>query len=310
MIIVPNLKPLMRLAALLVTSLALTGCAAGDTASPTSGTPNIVTSIYPVHYVASIVAGPDATVTSLIPPGADAHHGEISLRQIRRLKQADLLVYLPAFQAAVDDAAHTNPPAHTLAIDEVIDLKNYTDGHDDHEHDHDHGSLDPHFWLDPENLAQVTDALGEQLAVLNPEKAANYRARAQELSADLRALKTRYETELANCARPTLVVSHAAFGYLTDPLNLAQIGIAGLDPDSEPSLARIREIRDIVADQQVTTIFYESPTNPYVAQKVADSLGLQTAFLDPLETQNNPDQDYLTVMEQNLSTLTNALECQ
>jgi len=307
--------------------LVLSGCAlvTPQPGGPAAGQPlQIVTSIYPLNFVASAVAGPDAEVTSLIPAGADAHHGEISLRQLRHLQDADLLFYLSDFQPAVDQAVRSNPPAHVLEVSEHIELQPYDEddhehGHDhehdehddhDHSHDHDHGTLDPHFWLDPTNLATLAEALGEQLAVQNPENAAAYRQRATELAGQLHALAADFTAGLENCASDTVVVSHAAFGYLTDPLGITQIGIAGLDPDSEPSLARIRQIRDVVAEYEVSTVFYESPTNPFVAQKVADSLGLRTAFLDPLEIQYHPGQDYLTVMEQNLTTLRTALECQ
>lgn len=300
-------------------ALLLASCTAVLPATPAKkdAEPEIVTSIYALNFIANEVVGRDGSVTSLVPPGADAHHSEISLRQLRRLQEADLLIYLADFQPAVDQALRTNPPKNVLNVAQAIELKTYAghdDDSDDHDSsgdhdDHDHGIYDPHFWLDPTHLATVAEALGEQLAVLNPEKASQYTQRATGLSDQLHELDSRFKTVLAHCRTDTLVVSHAAFGYLTDPLGITQIGIAGLDPDSEPSLARIREIRDIVSEYDVNTIFYESPTNPFVAQKVSDTLGLKTAFLDPLEIQNHPDQDYMNVMDQNLTALQTALEC-
>jgi len=311
----PKVRRMRRVLATLGLGLLVSAC---TSTGPTPTAANnakirVVTSIYPLNFIATQVAGPDASVTSLVPPGADAHHSEISLRQLRHLAESDLLVYLSEFQPAVDQALATNPPGQTIDVADLIELQPYTDhDHDDHDHDHghDHGVDDPHFWLDPANLATVTLEVGRQLAVLDQENAAGYEARASKLAAELTDLRAQFETGLAHCASSTLVVSHAAFGYLTEPLGLTQIGIAGLDPDSEPSLARIRQIRDVVSQYDVTTIFYESPTNPYVAQKVADSLGLKPTFLDPLEIQNHPDQDYLETMNENLTSLRTALECQ
>src|SRR5690625_168765 len=298
-------------------ALALTFLASGCAISASPAVQNaanrirVITSIYPLEFLTAEVAGPNAQVTSMLPPGADAHHSEVSLRQLRRLEEADLLVFLSDFQPAIDAATRSNPPAHIFDVADHITLHPYGEGdHDhDHEHDHHHGPIDPHFWLDPTNLATLAPQLAEQLAVLNSANAANYRARAADLATKLTDLATEFSDRLANCQSDTVVVSHAAFGYLTNPLQITQIGIAGLDPDSEPSLARIRQIRDTVSTTEVTTIFYESPTNPYVAQKVADALGLQTAFLDPLELQHRSDQDYLAVMKQNLTALETALEC-
>lgn len=278
----------------------------------------VATSIYPITFATKMIAGTDAEVTPLLPEGADAHHGEISLRQLRQLREADLVIYLSGFQPAVDQAIAANPPPHIIDIGDLIELRTYEDAHDhsdedpedDHGHDHGEGTLDPHFWLNPENMATVTDAVTHELGVLDEQNAEGYAERGHELSDDFREIAADYERELSQCARDTIVVSHAAFSYLTEPHGISQLGISGLDPDSEPSLVRIREVRDAVKEQDITTIFYESPTNPYVAEKVADSLGLTTALLDPLEYQIDPETDFLESMRNNLDVLTTALDCQ
>lgn len=319
----PQKQPLLGALATLITALAavimlVVACAPTSSSSADSlhKQPEVITTIYPLHYVAVQVAGENARATSLLPAGGDAHHAEVSLRQVRQLQNADILLFLSEFQPAVDQAAKSNPPASSIDVAQLIELRGYAENFDPaepdqsaHHDEHDHGVTDPHFWLEPSNLAVIATALAEELGERDPQNSENYLARAEALSTRLLELEGRYETELSRCESSTLVVSHAAFGYLTEPLGLTQIGIAGLDPDSEPSLARIRQIRDTVASQDVTTIFYESPTNPYVAQKVADSLGLQTALLDPLEIQNDPQKDYLDVMNENLQALRTALEC-
>lgn len=307
------------LAGLTATVMALSACAspaAWQTKPDEDDTFAIATSIYPLTFVAETIAGPDAEVTPLLPEGADAHHGEISLRQLRHLREADLVIYLSGFQPAVDQAIATNPPPHLIDVADLIDLQNYEESHDhdhdedDHGHHHEEGTLDPHFWLNPENMATVTDAITEQLGVLNEKQAAGYADRGNKLANQLRETAGKYQRELDRCQRDTIVVSHAAFSYLTQPHGITQLGVSGLDPDSEPSLVRIREVRDAVKKEDITTIFYESPTNPYVAEKVADSLNLHTALLDPLEYQINPEEDFLEAMHNNLTVLTAALDCQ
>ena len=87
------------------------------------------------------------------------------------------------------------------------------------------------------------------------------------------------------------------------------MGLSGIDPDTEPSPARLAEIGDVVRAEGVTTIFTESLVNPKVAQTLAADLGVGTAVLDPLEGLADEDKDYQEVMRENLAALTEALRC-
>jgi zinc transport system substrate-binding protein len=106
-----------------------------------------------------------------------------------------------------------------------------------------------------------------------------------------------------------VVTAHEAFGYLTRAYDLEQVGISGLDPEAEPSPARLAEIGDVVRAEGVTTIFTEVLVNPKVARTLASDLGVATAVLDPVESQADPAADYRAVMEQNLAALRDGLGC-
>src|SRR5690606_21213814 len=109
--------------------------------------------------------------------------------------------------------------------------------------------------------------------------------------------------------RRVIVTAHSAFGYLAHRYDLEQVGISGLDPDAEPSPARLREVAGIARDAGVTTIFFERLVNPKVAQTLAADLGVEAAVLDPVEGLADGASDYRDVMEQNLAALRSALTC-
>ena len=62
-----------------------------------------------------------------------------------------------------------------------------------------------------------------------------------------------------------------------------QEAISGLAPDAEPSAQRLAELKDLVQQRGVTTIFTEDLVSPKVAQTLADEAGVQTAVLHTLE---------------------------
>lgn len=299
-------------AALAAPLLAVSACSSGGGADD-DGTVDVVASFYPLQMVAQEVGGDRVDVTSVTPPGAEPHDVELSPAQVAAVGDADLVVYQSGFQPAVDDALAQTAPAHVVDATEVADLAATATDHTDDAHSeddgHDHDGLDPHFWLDPSRMPAVADAVADALAQIDPEGADTYRANAQALAERFTALDEEYAAGLATCERRVFVTGHEAFGYLAQRYDLEQVGIAGLDPETEPSPARLREVGDLVRDEGVTTIFFETLASPKVAQTLAADLGVQTAVLDPIEGLVDDAQDYFSIAEANLDALRVALSC-
>lgn len=280
---------------------------------------NIVTAFYPFEFVAERVAGDHAAVTSLTAPGAEPHDLELTPRQVASVSTADLVVYEKSFQAAVDEAVAQSGNANVLDTATVVPLVPLEEG-DRHDHaataeqggEEGQSGLDPHVWLDPKNMVEITNAVATRLSAIDPGHATDYQANAKRLIGDLTALDSSYRTGLATCKLREFITTHAAFGYLARQYDLTQVGINGLSPDSEPSPARIADVQQIAKEHQVTTIFYETLVSPAVAQSIASDLGLKTDVLDPIEgiTDASRGTDYVSVMTSNLTALRTANSCQ
>ena len=117
-------------------------------------------------------------------------------------------------------------------------------------------------------------------------------------------------TGLASCETDTIVVSHDAFSYL-GAYGIEVAPIAGISPDAEPSPSRLAELQDVITDEGVTTVFYETLVSPDLAETLAGDLGIETAVLDPIEglTDETEGEDYLSLMEQNLEAIRTANSC-
>jgi zinc transport system substrate-binding protein len=210
---------------------------------------------------------------------------------------------------------------HDDAADEHADDAHGADAHTEGEHAadahadehatdaHDHGSLDPHFWLDPTRLPAVAEDVADRLSEIDPDNAGTYAANAAAFADEMAALDARYTEGLATCDTRSIVTTHEAFSYLAERYDLEQVGIAGVDPEGEPSPARLAEVGDIVRAEGVGTIFFETLASPKVAETLAEELGVDTAVLDPLEGLTDDSQDYVSVADANLETLRTALGC-
>lgn len=270
---------------------------------------HVVVSFYPLGYVTQRVGGARVEVDNLTPPGAEPHDIELSTADAASLQDADLVVYLSGFSAAVDEAIDDVAGGHSLdvAVSARLDLT-YTPIEEGRRQD---AGTDPHFWLDPLRLADVADAVAARLAQLDPASAGVFRDNARGLRADLGELDAEYRTGLANCASTVIVTSHNAFGYLAQRYGMQQVGITGLTPEDEPTPKDLAAVADYVTGHDVRTIYYETLVSPAIAETIAAETGADTEVLDPIEglAGDSGGNDYLSVMRANLANLRRGQGC-
>lgn len=246
----------------------------------------MVAAFYPLAYAAERIGGASFAVENLTPPGAEPHDLELTPREVARIEQADVVLYLSrSFQPAVSKAVDH---ARGIRVDVLAGLTLRDN--------------DPHVWLDPVLFARIGRRIG---AVLHRP--------ATRLVSDLRRLDRDYRAGLRDCKRHEIVTSHAAFGYLAGRYGLTQLAITGVIPESEPTPRELAHVIQAVRRTHATTVFFETLVSPRLAKTVAHEVGARTAVLDPIEgvtpTERKRDQNYLGLMRRNLAALRKALGC-
>lgn len=290
---------------------------------------DVVASFYPMQYLAEQIGGGHVAVNTLTKPGVEPHDLELKPKQIGELGEADVVLYLKGIQPAVDDAIAQAGVKNTVDAATLTKLEAHGTGvgHAGHDHaegehaegehaeeeaGHDHGSeagADPHIWLDPVKYAEVAKGVGTALEKADPANAADYKKNTDALVKKLGDLNTDFANGLKNTTTKTFITTHSAFGYLAERYGLDQEGISGIDPESEPSPARIKELQDVAKKDKVTTVFFETLASDKTAKTLAGDTGLKTDVLDPLEgiTDTSKGDDYIEVMRSNLAALQKAL---
>ncbi|MEU6230081.1 zinc ABC transporter substrate-binding protein [Streptomyces sp. NPDC047042] len=295
---------------------ALSACSSDSSAADgnSGGKLDVVASFYPMQYLAEQIGGGHVSVTTLTEPGQEPHDLEISAKQTVDLQKADAVLYLKGLQPAVDEAvaqseAKTKIDAATLTtLEKHGDTAHSHEGEEAHS-DEEASGLDPHVWLDPVKYAEIADGVSAAFQKADPANAAEYKKNAATLTAKLNSLNTSFEDGLKNTATKVFFTNHAAFGYLAERYGLTQEAIAGVDPESEPSAARMKELQQEAKADGVTTVFYETLVSDKTAKTLADDANLRTDVLDPLEgiTEKSRGTDYIAVMQANLKALRTAL---
>jgi zinc transport system substrate-binding protein len=272
---------------IVVLCVGVTGCGGAD-AGAGGGRTDVVAGFYPLAFAAQEIGGGGVQVTNLTPAGAEPHDVELSVRDVGRVRSADVVLFLGGgFQPSLEEAAGS---AEGRAVDLLAGL--------------DRMEGDPHVWLDPVRFAEVAERIGVELGSVGS---------ARRLASQLGALDGEFRKGLADCERREVVTAHDAFAYLGERYDLELIPIAGVSPEAEPSARDLERVADLVRVRSATTVFVEPLLSPEVGETVARETGAETAVLDPLEglTEEALDrgEDYFSVMRANLAALREGLGC-
>ncbi len=307
----------------------------------------VSTSFYPIQYLAEAIGGKLVKVSTVTPSNVEPHDFELSGKETAELGKADLIAYVPGFQPSLDKAVKEigsgptvvdlSKPANLVHHEGVEHEHEHehgekaTDGasasatataqaseaeHDEHGHEHSHaegeeghdGDLDPHFWLDPDRMIKVAEALEASFAQIDPANANDYKAGLDKLKTALTNLDNQYKQGLTSCQHKTFITSHAAFGYMAERYGLTQASISGIDPETEPSPAEMANIKSVVEKTGVKTIFTEELVSDAPAKAIAAETGAETSVLSPMESK--PEQGgYTDAMTTNLGRLKTAMVC-
>lgn len=262
----------------------------------------VAASFYPLYEFAKQVGGDKIDATNITPVGAEPHDFEPSPQAIISAKQAKVFIYNGGtFEPWVDKflAEYKNTP--------IKASNNITLSHND-------TGRDPHFWLDPVLAQQIIGNIRDGLSAADPVNKNLYDKNAANYSEQLAVLDKDIKTGLQNCQLRTIITSHQAFSYFGNRYNINILPIAGIDPNQEPSAAKLAEVSQIVKDKNIKYIFFENLVSPRLAATIAQETGAQTAVLDPIEgisdEAKTAGKNYIAVQRDNLAALKLALACQ
>jgi zinc transport system substrate-binding protein len=322
---------------LLTLSLATTLIGGGAHAD----TPQVAVDIAPVHSLVARVMEGVAVPDLIIQPGASPHEYSLRPSEAAALQASDLVFWVgPGLTPWLADTIETLAQEASVtalskldgtvklefresAMFEVHDHDDHSghddhdahadhdahddhDGHDDHNgtagHDeHDHGAYDPHTWLSPKNAMTWLNAIAGQLSAVDPDNAGAYYANAAAGRAEIEVLMGDVTAILDPLRNGRFIVFHDAYQYFEQDFNFPALGALSISDASDPSPARIAEIRDRIAEQGIDCVLAEPQFNPGLIATVLDGTDAQTGILDPIGSDLEPGSALYPDMIRNLA---------
>ena len=284
--------------------------------------PQVMVSLFPQYEIVREIAQDKVDVDLFLPAGVEPHSYEPSASTLVKIVEADLLIYSSdALEPWVKRLVEGNASANLRVLDASMGVTLIEEDHA-HEHDHDHDEeeaeegevgVDPHYWLDAQNMLIMSEAILEALIEIDPENEVLFRNNADAYKAKLLALDEAW-IDLFERAQLNQIIygGHFAFGYLSHRFGLEILSpYSGYAPDAEPSAQALASLMDVLDKKEIHVIFYEELIDPRVARIIAEQAQVEIEVLhgghnlSPQEKQAG--WTYISIMEDNIAKLKEAL---
>lgn len=251
----------------------------------------IVSTLGDLAAVATAVGGPDADVIQLANSHEDPHFVDAKPSFVKELTDADLLIFngmslevgwLPTLTKGSRNAKIQAGSDGSFNASQFIDAKGVAQGKVSRAGGDIHPEGNPHYSVDPRQMARVAVALGARLAKIDPAHADAYRARAREFAKEALSNAQKWEKKFAQLPQKChhIVVYHEAWVYLTDWLGLEVAIAVEPKPGVPPNPRHVAQVFKTIQSRNIRAIlhmkYYPNSVTKTIAKKTgAKLIGIQ-----------------------------------
>ncbi len=295
----------------------------------------VITTTFPLYDWTRQILGKQATEVELIQlqdNGVDLHSFQPTVRDIARIAQCDLFVYVGGESDEwVEAALRSKRNTHRIALNLLTELgdavheEEHLEGmeehghHHDEKHDHDDDDeheLDEHVWLSLRCASRLCQSITNSLCKLDGEHAAEYRVNCKAYVGKLAQLDARYAETVGKASRKNLLFADRfPFRYLAEDYGLTCFAaFSGCSAETEASFKTIAFLAGKVDELKLPAVMVLENRQHKIAEtvvKTAKSKGVKIIVVDSLQSPTSRDaaagKTYLGAMEKNLAAIREAL---
>jgi len=271
----------------------------------------VVTTVNMITDLAAQIGGDRVQVSGLMGPGVDPHLYKASAGDVRRLANADLVLYggLHLEGKMVDILHALNSRVPTVAVAEAVPEGELLELD---------GAHDPHVWFDPTLWAHAARAAGRALIQADPAGRTVYEANLNRYLGELAELDrwtaARFRTVPGR--QRVLVTAHDAFGYLARRYGVEVRGLQGISTVAEASGQNVRGIASFLQERNVKAVFVESTVSPRGVQAIREAARARghevrvggELYADAAGERGTPEGTYVGMVRHNIQTIVEALK--
>ena len=314
---------------LTLTAGVLAGCGRQNAPTASDDTKlSIVTTIFPEYdWVREIVGekADHAEITMLLDSGVDLHSYQPTAADMIKISDCDLFIYVGGesdrwVADALQEAVNKDMVVLNLldVLGDRVEEEKIVEGMeaDEEKGEEDGPEYDEHVWLSLKNAETLCSAISDALQQIDPANKDIYAANAAAYTQKLAALDAKYQAAVDTAAHKTILFGDRfPFRYLADDYGLSYYAaFVGCSAETEASFETVSFLARKVDELNLPCVL----TIEGAQHKIAETIVQNTAeknqrvlVMDSMQATTAQDAangtTYLSVMEQNLSVLNEAL---
>ncbi|MCD8346875.1 MAG: metal ABC transporter substrate-binding protein [Lachnospiraceae bacterium] len=292
----------------------------------------IVATIFPEYDWVQQILGDqaeNAELTLLLDSGVDLHNYQPTVDDILAVSDCDLFIYVggesdewveDVLKEAVNDDMVVLDLLEILgdsAVEEETVEGMETGEEENDEEEEGETEYDEHVWLSLKNAQVFCEAIAEALEGIDPDNADLYAENAAEYLSELAALDEAYQAAVDEASVTTLLFGDRfPFRYLTEDYGLDYYAaFSGCSAESEASFETITFLAGKVDELGLNHVMTIESSDGKIAQTIISCTSTQeqeVLVLNSMQSITLQDVEegatYLSIMEENLEVLTQALQ--
>ena len=291
--------------------LLLTGCAKTPVKNEPDIVPDeadkkakIVASLFPQYDFAREIAGDNADITLLLPPGTESHAFEPTPSDIIKINECDLFLYTGDEMEPWAAELISSPDFHGKAVNVTSSI--YLDEDDDHDRD-------PHVWTDPYLAAIMADNICDALKTSDPENAEFYTQNLNKYKDELHSLDEDFAEAVSNARQKEIVFGGKfALHYFVKRYRLGYMAaFDSCSTETEPSAKVLAELINEIKTNDLKAVFHDQLESTKVSDMICSQTGAKPLLFHSCHNLTKDEFDrgetYLSLMRQNLENLKEGL---
>jgi zinc transport system substrate-binding protein len=307
-----NFKIILLFLTLLV-SLFLIFALQKEPTQTVSQKPIVSVSTFALYDIVKYIAKDKVDLVNILPFGVDPHSFELTPKLMSKIEKSSIVFY---------SGAGLEPWIRTIDFKgKAIDMSKYVKlrelNHEEELHHHDdkhaHHKIDPHYWLDFDNMKKMSSVITDKLVKLQPKNKSYFLKNQQQYANMLERLDEKYKKTLLDCSVDTVILDHNAISYLAQRYNFNVESLNGLSPEAEPSAKDMQRVMKEISSRGISTLFFENFSNSKGMKSIANDMNVKLQTLQPLGNitadEAQKGLSYEDIMYINLKKLSKALSC-
>jgi ABC-type metal ion transport system, periplasmic component/surface adhesin len=272
----------------------------------------VTTTIGMIADAAKEIGGESVQVTGLMGPGVDPHLYKASQGDIRKLEDADVILYSGLhLEGKMTDILEKLGEEKTVkAVTDNIPADRLRGSSD--------GAYDPHVWFDVELWMSAAETIRDTLIEYDPAHKADYEERAAGYLEKLEELDLYAAERIGSIPEESrvLVTAHDAFGYFGDAYGIEVIGLQGISTASEYGAKDVADLRNLLVERKIKAVFVESSVPKKSIEAVIEGARQEghevkiggELFSDAMGKDGTTEGTYIGMVRHNVDTIVNALK--